>query len=226
MSASARRVGIFGGTFDPVHNGHLRTALEVAEQLALDELRLVPANSPPHRPAPLATAAERLRMLRLAADASPGFVVDDRELVRGGPSYSIDTLRALRDECGPRARLCLIVGLDAFAAIHTWKEWRKLAEFAHLVVVQRPGAALAPDAQAAAWVEERLSREAERALAGEAQGSIVRLELTQLAISATQIRQLLAAGRSPRYLLPDAVLDYIRENRIYTRAAAHTGDGD
>lgn len=226
MSDPARRVGIFGGTFDPVHNGHLRTALEVGERLALDELRLVPANAPPHRPAPVATAAERLRMLGLAADASPGFVVDDRELVRGGASYSIDTLRALRAECGAATRLCLIVGLDAFAAIHTWKEWRQLAEYAHVVVVQRPGAVLAQEAEAAQWVRSRLASDAEQALAQCAHGSILRLEFTQLAISATQIRTLLAEGRSPRYLLPDVVLDYIRENRIYTRAAAHTGEVD
>ncbi len=148
MSGSAaRRIGIFGGTFDPVHNGHLRTALEVAELLAFDELRLVPASVPPHRGAPLATAAERLRMLQLAADAHPGFVVDDRELVRGGASYTIDTLRSLRAELGETVRLCLIVGMDAFAAIDTWKEWRALGDHAHIVVVQRPGAAPALDAE-------------------------------------------------------------------------------
>ena len=225
-SSAARRIGIFGGTFDPVHNGHLRTALEVAELLALDELRLVPASVPPHRGAPLATAMERLRMLELAADANPGFVVDDRELVRGGASYTIDTLRSLRAELGAAARLCLIVGLDAFAAIDTWKEWRALAEHAHLVVVQRPGAALALGEDAGRWAAARFAGDPAAALAGAAQGAILRLELTQLAISATHIRALLAEGRSPRYLLPDAVLDYIRENRIYTRAAAHTGDTD
>jgi nicotinate-nucleotide adenylyltransferase len=224
--SAARRIGILGGTFDPVHNGHLRTALEVAERLALDELRLVPASVPPHRGAPLATAAERLRMLQLAADAHPGFVVDDRELVRGGASYTIDTLRSLRAELGGAARLCLIVGLDAFAAIDTWKEWRALGDHAHIVVVQRPGAALALGEEAARWAAARFAADAGQALTDAAHGAILRLELTQLAISATHIRELLVEGRSPRYLLPDAVLDYIRENRIYTRAAAQTGDTD
>ena len=223
---AARRIGIFGGTFDPVHNGHLRTALEVAELLALDELRLVPSSVPPHRGAPLASAAERLRMLQLATGAQPGFVVDDRELVRGGASYTIDTLRSLRAELGATARLCLVVGLDAFAAIDTWKEWRALGEHAHIVVVQRPGAALALREAVARWATTRLAADAGKALADAAHGSILRLELTQLAISATHIRELLSQGRSPRYLLPDAVLDHIRENRIYTRAAAHTGDTD
>jgi nicotinate-nucleotide adenylyltransferase len=218
--STVRRIGIFGGTFDPVHNGHLRTALEVAELLALDELRLVPASVPPHRGAPLATAAERLRMLQLAADAHPGFVVDDRELVRGGASYTIDTLRSLRAELGETVRLCLIVGMDAFAAIDSWKEWRALGDHAHIVVVQRPGAAPAHRAVA------RVAADPAQALAAAAHGAILRLELTQLAISATHIRELLAQGRSPRFLLPDAVLDYIRENRIYTRAAAHTGETD
>ena len=224
--SAARRIGILGGTFDPVHNGHLRTALEVAELLALDELRLVPSSVPPHRGAPLASAAERLRMLQLATDVQPGFVVDDRELVRGGASYTIDTLRSLRAELGATARLCLVVGLDAFAAIDTWKEWRALGEHAHIVVVQRPGAALALREAVARWATTRLAADAGKALADAAHGAILRLELTQLAISATHIRELLAQGRSPRYLLPDAVLDHILENRIYTRAAAHTGDTD
>ena len=223
---AARRIGILGGTFDPVHNGHLRTALEVAGLLALDELRLVPSSVPPHRGAPLATAAERLRMLRLATDAHPGFVVDDRELVRGGASYTIDTLRSLRAELGAAARLCLVVGQDAFAAIDTWKEWCELEAHAHIVVVQRPGVAPALHEAVARWASTRLCADAGKALSDAAHGAVLRLELTQLAISATHIRELLAQGRSPRYLLPEAVLDHIREHRIYTRAPAHTGDTD
>ena len=146
--------------------------------------------------------------------------------MRGGTSYTIDTLRSLRAELGGAARLCLIVGLDAFAAIDTWKEWRALGDHAHIVVVQRPGAALALGEEAACWAAARFAADAGQALTDAAHGAILRLELTQLAISATHIRELLVEGRSPRYLLPDAVLDYIRENRIYTRAAAHTGDTD
>ena len=224
MSAAAfRRIGVFGGTFDPVHNGHLRTALEVAELLALDELRLVPSNMPPHREAPVATGAERLRMLQLAADANPGFLVDDLELVRGGASYTIETLRAVRAEAGPQARLCLLIGLDAFVRIDTWKEWRQLLDHAHIVVMQRPGAALGLTGEMAQWAQAHLAADPQDALGGAAHGSILRLGLTQLAVSATQIRELFATGRSPRYLLPDAVLDYARENRIYHYADAHPG---
>ncbi len=218
-----RRIGIFGGTFDPVHNGHLRTALEVAELLALDELRLVPSNVPPHRETPVATGAERLRMLQLAADANPGFVVDDIELVRGGASYTIDTLRTVRASEGLHVRLCLVIGLDAFVHIDTWKEWRQLLDYAHIVVVQRPGAALGLTGEAVQWAQAHLATDPQDALGGAAHGSILRLGLTQLAVSATQIRELFATGRSPRYLLPDAVLDYARENRIYHYADVHPG---
>lgn len=218
-----RRIGILGGTFDPIHDGHLRVALETAEQLALDEVRLVPSSVPPHRIAPLATAAERLRMLQLAADPNPGFVVDDIELARGGPSYMIDTLRIMRDRVGPETRLCLIVGCDAFSRIDTWKEWQRLVDYAHIVVVRRPGSELEPSAAAKAWFEPRLEADPEQALLRAAHGSMLYLVLTQLAISATQIREIFATGRSPRYLLPDAVLDYIRENRIYNYVDPHSG---
>lgn len=213
--STIRRIGIFGGTFDPVHNGHLRTALEVSELLALDELRLVPASVPPHRGAPVATVAERLRMLQLAADACPGFVVDDIELRRGGASYTIDTLRAVRAEAGADARLCLLIGLDAFARLDTWKEWQQLVDHAHIVVLQRPGAARDLAQAVAQWAATRLQPDPLAAFEAAPAGAIVHVELTQLAVSATQIRQLLGVGRSPRYLIPDAVLDYIRENRIY-----------
>lgn len=218
-----QRIGIFGGTFDPVHNGHLRTALEVSELLALDELRLVPISVPPHRGAPVATAAERLRMLQLAADASPGFVVDDVELQRGGASYTIDTLRTVRAEVGPEVRLCLLVGLDAFAHFDTWKEWQQLVDYAHVVVLQRPGATLELNGVVAQWAASRLRPDPLAVLDAAPSGAVLRLELTQLAISATQIRELLAVGRSPRYLMPDAVLDFIRENRIYNGVDMHPG---
>ena len=224
MSTRAvRRIGIFGGTFDPVHNGHLRAALEVAERLALDEVRLMPSSVPPHREAPLATASERMRMLQLAAEANPGFIADDLELARGGTSYTIDTLRSIRAQVGDEARLCLIVGSDAFARIDTWKDWRQLVDHAHIVVAQRPGAISGLTGEARAWAEQRLAADPEQALADMAHGAILSVVLTQLAISATQIREIFAKGGSPRYLLPDAVLDYIRENRIYNYVDSHSG---
>ena len=219
-----RRVGVLGGTFDPVHNGHLRTALEVAERLGLDELRLVPVNTPALRAQPLASAEQRAAMLAIAAAGNAGIVVDARELARGGVSYSIDTLRELRTEIGDHASLCMVLGEDAYAGLERWKEWQRLLDYAHLVVLTRPGDTPAPRGALAAWTEEHLAAEPEAAPAGASRGSIVHLGLTQLAISSTQVRALLATGRSPRYLLPDGVLEYIRDNRIYAAGSAGAGE--
>ena len=222
QAGAARRIGVFGGTFDPVHNGHLRTALELVGALQLDELRLIPCHTPALRTRPAATATQRLAMLRLAlADCAP-LQCDDREIRRGSTSYTIDTLRSLRAELGASARLCLIVGADAFAAFDSWKEWDRMVELAHIVVMERPGERPAQSPALARWVAARAAADIGQAPCG---GSLS-LQLTQLAISATHIRELLAQGRSPRYLLPEAVLDHIREHRIYTRAPAHTGDTD
>lgn len=215
MSATPRRIGILGGTFDPVHIGHLRTALEVAEMLALAELRLVPVNTPALRTQPLASPPQRTEMLALAAAGSPVLAVDDRELRRGGISYSIDTLRELRTEIGETDRLCLVVGEDAFASLDRWKEWQRLLDYAHIAVLTRPGDTKAPASALAAWTAAHLALDAEAALAESSRGQILRLALTQLEISSTQIRALLAAGRSARYLVPDALLDYIQRNRLY-----------
>jgi nicotinate-nucleotide adenylyltransferase len=215
VSDTPCRIGLLGGTFDPVHVGHLRTALEVAELLALDELRLVPVNTPALRAQPLASPGQRIEMLALAAAGSPVLAVDDRELRRGGVSYSIDTLRELRAGIGETDRLCLVVGEDAFAALDRWKEWQRLLDYAHIAVLTRPGDTAPPAPALAAWTAAHLALDAEAALAESSRGQVLRLALTQLEISSTQIRALLAAGRSPRFLLPDAVLDYIHRNRLY-----------
>lgn len=219
----AKRIGLLGGTFDPVHNGHLRTALEVLGALALDRLHLVPVNTPALRAPALATPAQRAEMLRIATAGETRIVVDERELRRGGVSYSVDTLRELRRETGEGDSLCLVLGEDAFAGLERWKEWQRLLDYAHLVVLTRPGDTPVPRGALAAWSEQHLAGDAAQALARASRGSLVRLELTQLAISSTQVRALLAAGRSPRYLLPDGVLEYIRLNGIYAAGAAGTG---
>ena len=210
-----RRIGVLGGTFDPVHHGHLRMALEAAELLRLDELRLVPVNTPALRTQPCAGPEQRLDMLRLATAGVPGLAVDDRELRRGGVSYSIDSLREIRLEAGDQPRLCMIVGEDAFTALERWKEWQRLLDYAHIAVLTRPGDTAPPGPALAAWTAAHLEADAELALRETSRGGVLRLALTQLAISSTQVRTLLGSGRSPRFLLPESVLDYIHEHRIY-----------
>lgn len=201
---STRPLAIFGGTFDPVHIGHLTVAWEAAELLDA-EVRLMPANVPPHRPAPLASAAERVAMLRAALAGQSRLTLDARELEREGPSYTIDTLRELRAEQGDRP-LVLLLGADAFAGLPGWHRWRELFGFAHVGVLSRPGVeATLPDV----LEEEVADRLVDDALALRATpcGKLLELAVTPLEISATRIRELLAAGRDPRYLLPAGLFD-------------------
>ena len=147
-------IGIFGGTFDPIHCGHLRAIVELRDALALDEVRVIPCARPAHRDAPAAPPAARVAMLRAALRAMHGCVVDERELARPGPSYTVDTLAELRDE-RPTAALCLLLGHDAFAGLAQWHRWRELFTLAHVVVARRPGAAQLP-AELAAEVGARV----------------------------------------------------------------------
>lgn len=208
-------IGVLGGTFDPVHFGHLRSALELLETLGLAEVRLVPCGHPPHRNPPRAPASARLAMLELAVTGQPGLRVDPRELERPGPSYMVDTLASLRGEQGTRP-LCLILGSDAFLGLPGWHRWQELVQLAHLVVMHRPGWDLDDNLAAplAQLVEARRVYEA-AALAAQPAGSILLVPVTPLDISATAIRTLIAAGRSPRYLLPDVVWEHIRAHGLY-----------
>lgn len=209
----ARRIGLLGGTFNPVHIGHLRAALEVVEFLRLDELRLVPSARPPHRETPQVSAEQRLAMVALAVADEPALSVDDRELRRDKPSYTVDTLESLRAELAADDQVFLLLGWDAFCGLPSWLRWQELLDHCHLLVLQRPDAdSEAPEALrdllAARSVSDPL------ALAGPG-GQISFIWQNPLAISATQIRQLLAAGRSVRFLLPDAVLAYIHAHGLY-----------
>ncbi|MFN3920659.1 MAG: nicotinate-nucleotide adenylyltransferase [Methylohalobius sp.] len=207
-------IGIYGGTFDPVHYGHLRTALEVKEALDLVEVRFVPARLPPHRAPPVASAEARRRMLEAALmDAPPGFRLDERELMRPGPSYMVDTLRSLRQELG-QIPLCLLIGMDAFLGLPTWYQWPAIFELAHVVVMTRPGYALQWPAGLAEQLLGRQSVEKED-LPRNPAGAIYFQPVIQLDISSTFIRQCLATGRDPRYLLPDSVLALIRREGYY-----------
>lgn len=208
-----RRVGILGGTFDPVHIGHLRGALEVAELFALDEVRLIPSARPPHRDAPQVSAEDRLAMVRCAVEGVPGLTVDDRELRRERPSYTIDTLESLRSELAADDPLFLVLGWDAFCGLPSWHRWEELLLHCHLLVLQRPDADVeAPDALRNLLAARSVSDP--QALCGPG-GQIAFVWQTPLEISATQLRERLAQGRSIRFLVPDAVLAYIQAHGLY-----------
>jgi len=206
-------IGILGGTFDPVHIGHLRIALELYQALPLDEIRFIPCGLPPHRDPPQANAAQRLTMLRMAIQDQQGFRIDERELQRQGPSYMVDTLSSLRDEF-PDIPLCLIVGLDVFKEFDKWHRWLEIPAFAHIVVVHRPAGDLAGEGRILELLAQRRVREPS-ALLEQVAGSILLWTVRQLDISSTDIRLLLAGHKSPRYLLPEAVYDYIQQEGLY-----------
>jgi nicotinate-nucleotide adenylyltransferase len=199
-----RAIAILGGTFDPVHIGHLRVAWEAAAVFDA-QVRLMPAQVPPHRPAPIANARQRLRMLELALAGQNRLTVDTRELDRAGPSYTVDTLRSLRAEFGAERSLILLLGADAFAGLPTWHRWRELFDLAHIAVLTRPGHVAAGTAELAAVVDPRRVEQTAQ-LRETPAGSVIELPVTPLEISASHIRALLAAGDEPRWLLPESLL--------------------
>ncbi len=211
--ALPRRIGLLGGTFDPVHIGHLRGALEVAELLALDELRLVPSARPPHRERPSVSAQDRLAMVRCAVAGVAPLTVDDLELRRDRPSYTIDTLESMRSDMDPCSPLFLLLGWDAFCSLPAWHRWEALLEHCHIVVLQRPDADVEPPEALRDLVAARTVSDP-KALDGPG-GQITFVWQTPLSVSATQIRQSLATGRSVRFLVPDAVLAYIEAHGLY-----------
>ena len=214
-------IGIFGGTFDPIHYGHLRLAQELATGFELEQVRFIPAGHPPHRGEPGVSSGQRLEMVRLAIAGNPAFVLDQREICKEGPCYTVDTLAELRRELGQQQPLCLLLGADAFLGLSTWHNWQALFELAHIVVAHRPGF---PQIAWADNMHEPLKRELRQrqqhdigVLRTKPAGGIFTHTITALDISATFIRNSLQAGKTPRYLLPDAVLDYIRAHNLYTR---------
>lgn len=212
-------VGILGGTFDPIHFGHLRMAEELADSLHLAEVRFLPSARPPHRDAPHVTATHRAAMVRLAIAGNPRFSLDLRECERAGPSYMVDTLTSLRDELGAHRPLVLLLGADAFLGLPTWHCWQSLFDLAHLVVAHRPGFTLGPEApEMSAALREVWQQRFVPALPDTAAGSILLREITALDISASGIRKSLHHGHSIRYLLPEAVQDYLQHHHLYEKA--------
>ena len=209
-------IGVMGGTFDPVHFGHLRLAQEAAEILGLERVRWVPAGRPWHRTQPKAPAKHRLEMVRLAIRRNALFELDDAEIRRTAPSYTVETLARLRKSFGADRPLVLLLGTDAFRGLTTWERWRELFGLAHIFVAQRPGHSLTPGGMPAALASEWRRRAGTPAvLRQRPAGAVVTHGTTALDISASAIRAHFAQSRCPRYLLPSVVLDYIRKHGLY-----------
>lgn len=204
----------YGGTFDPVHRGHLAIARAAADTLAC-VVRMMPAADPPHRSAPGANAAQRAAMLELAVEGDPRLCVDRRELERGGRSYSVDTLRAIRAEVGADLPIALLVGADSFTGLPTWRDWRSLFELAHFVVAERPGTGFdRVPAELSAVISGRWADSA-TALGAAPAGRVLRLHQPLHLASASEVRRRIDAGDDWRSLVPPAVADYIVEHRLY-----------
>lgn len=213
QTKSHQAIGILGGTFDPIHHGHLRLAIELYERLDLAKIHFIPAACPPHRYRPLASSTVRLEMVKVAIAGVKDFIADDCELRREGTSYTIDTLSILR-ETYPQQPLCLILGMDAFIGLPQWYQWEKLITLAHLLVVRRPGVLLPEVHKMRDFLLAHQFHTPEDLTYCPAGGIWVE-EIPMLNISATQIRNLIATGRNPRYLLPEAVLELIHSHQLY-----------
>ncbi len=220
-------IGILGGTFDPIHYGHLRLAQETLEQCGLAAVRFIPSGTPPHRDAPHASAQQRLEMVRLALQGNPSFILDEREVHRNDPCYTVDTLTALRAELGAQQPLCLLMGGDAFMMLHAWHEWKHLFELTHIVVMQRaacPSTRGRPLGNAINEADAALRSEyharlapAPSALRDSPAGAILVADMPALEISATDIRRRCSEERDIRYLLPDAVVNHIQSHHLYMK---------
>ncbi|MEH6575900.1 MAG: nicotinate-nucleotide adenylyltransferase [Amphritea sp.] len=207
-------LAFMGGTFDPIHNGHLRTALEIQQWLGIERVALMPSKAPVHRLAPGRSAQQRLEMLRIAVVDEPALYADEREVLSSQPSFTVLTLESLRRDLGGEVPICMVVGMDAFLSLPSWDRWTELLQLAHIVVVKRPGWVYKPDE-----VMRRLTRTHEVThkdkLMNSPAGHVIFHELTPLAISATQVRELISTGHSPRYLIPDGVWNYIQQQQLY-----------
>lgn len=210
---SKEPLALFGGTFDPVHYGHLRCADEARQKLGLKYLYLLPSGRPPHRDMPRATVKQRLDMLQLACPEFPHLLVDDRETRRNGPSYMVDTLQELRTGFEDRP-LLLLIGQDAANLLHTWFQWEQLFALAHIVVLTRPGAETHYIPELVKQMQTRAASNVQELHSSKA-GLVLHLEVESIDVSASGIQSAIRSGGSPRAMLPAAVLHYINQNRLY-----------
>ncbi|MDP6197645.1 MAG: nicotinate-nucleotide adenylyltransferase [Porticoccaceae bacterium] len=207
-------VALFGGTFNPIHNGHLRIATELTEVLQVEHIRIIPCAFPPHRVEPQASAGQRLAMLQAATVNQPRLVADDIELHRSTPSFSIDTVALVREQMTPQQPLFFCIGMDALNSINTWQRWEELLHHCHIVVSSRPGVEAPKSGPVADWVEEYRCDDL-RLVQKKPAGNIYFCDLTMLEISSTDIRNKIARGDSINFLTPDAVVEYIQQHHLY-----------
>lgn len=217
MSNSSHPVGdplaIFGGTFDPVHYGHLRCAEETRSKLGLETVYLLPSGTPPHRNEPQASTPQRMEMLRLALGEFPALGIDDRETRRSGPSYMVDTLMELKAE-HPERPILLLLGQDVANDLHTWHEWERLFDFTHIVVLTRPGSTAEYRQDVAKKIDRRTCADAQSLLESQS-GGVLYLGVTSVDVSATMIKSIIRLGRSPGSMMPQVVWEYINKNHLY-----------
>ena len=207
-------LGLLGGAFDPVHIGHLRGAIAVREHLGLERVDFLPAAQSPLKDAATVATEDRLAMLEAAVQDVPGLGVDVRELAREGPSYTVDTLIELRREVGQARPLIWIVGTDILPSLPKWSRWQQLLELTHLVILERPGSD-SPPLAVTQWLDQH--RIDQNALLASPAGGVMTLDQPVLDIASSDIRTLLAAGRNPRFLLPDVVMEYITQHKLFMR---------
>ena len=210
------RIGLLGGTFDPIHFGHLGMAQELAEALALDTVKFIPAAVPPLKSQPSASAADRCAMVQLAIANNPDFQLDDRELKRTGPSYTVETLRSLRSELSEQDSLVLFIGSDAFKQFNRWHQWQEIIRLCHIALVARPDSEVSTglNPELVTFLQDHYTENA-MDLQSESAGLITMQAITPLAISSSAIREQLKNRQSARYLTPDCVLDYIAQHGLY-----------
>lgn len=206
-------IGVFGGRFDPIHYGHLRTAFELLQALNFEEIRFMPCGNPPHRDQAHANAEFRFEMVAAATEGLHGFVVDDRELSRKGPSYSVDSLNTLRTDF-PLRSIALIIGMDAFIDLPKWHQWQEILQLSHIVVAHRPGWRLPDMGPLGELLTTRGTHRVDD-LHEAKSGHIYIHDVTQLEISSSEIRELISLDRIPRFLMPDSVCKIIKRTRCY-----------
>lgn len=210
-----KTIGILGGTFNPVHFGHLRMAQELANALKLDEVRFIPAANPPHKTTPTISAEHRAAMVRLGIADNPIFTFDERELHRTGTSYTIDTLQSLRDELGAKISITLFMGSDAFTKFDTWHRWQEIIQFCHIALVQRPRANTHKLPEVLENFLHQHYTEHSDDMHTSPAGFVTMQKITALDISSTAIRHALQHQNSARYLMPDSVIAYIYDHHLY-----------